>query len=123
MKVAVLAVAFMLTAMVGFVPTDAYAESGVNGGLNCDVGPVQKTYGKTDWLVYSCHDDVTVVFSAVADSPAAPFYFIFSPVKGRYKLYGEGTGNKAYTDAAMAELSKLKPQDAQALIKETEAVH
>lgn len=101
--------------------TSAHAEtkSSENGPLNCNIGPVQKMYGQTIWLVYSCNDNKSVVIMSAPNSPASPFYFIFSPGKAGYELKGEGTGNKTYTDLAAKELSALKKRDISTLIEQT----
>jgi hypothetical protein len=89
--------------------------------LDCDIGPLTKTYGATQWLVYGCSDDKSVVFITPSDSPAAPFYFMLYPKDGKYVVVGEGTGSKAHTDRAYAELVKLSAQDAAALIAAAKA--
>jgi hypothetical protein len=89
--------------------------------LDCDVGPLTKTYGSTPWLVYGCSDGKSVVFVTPSDSPAAPFYFMLYPKDGRYVVVGEGTGSKIHTDRAYAELTKLTAEDAAALIAAAKA--
>lgn len=87
--------------------------------LKCETGPVARTYGKSLWLVYSCDDQRTVVIVSAPGSPAAPFYFMFSPSGGGYRLRGEGTGRKDATSAAFADLEALSGQDIAALIEQT----
>ena len=70
------------------------------------VGPVKKIYGKTQWLVYSCSDNKTVVVVSDTGNPAMPFYFTFYPKQGGYHLTGEGTGKKEATAAAFNDLEK-----------------
>ena len=89
--------------------------------LDCDVGPLTKTYGSTPWLVYGCSDDKSVVFVTPSLSPAAPFYFMLFPKDGKYVVVGEGTGSKVHTDRAYAELTKLTAEDAAALIAAAKA--
>jgi len=91
----------------------------------CDVGPLNKTYGKTPWLIYSCNDDKTerkLVLVSAPGSPAMPFVFFFYIKDGSYRLYGEGTGNKAATDAALNELQQLSEPDIAKLIVQTRQV-
>ena len=90
--------------------------------MKCEIGPLKKVYGKTNWLVYSCTDDKTLVIVSDTGSPAMPFYFTFYIKNGSYTLSGEGTGNKAATDAAYNQLSKLKNNEISALIKQTKNV-
>jgi hypothetical protein len=87
--------------------------------LKCEVGPVTKTYGKSPWLVYSCNDNRSVVFLAGPGNRAAPFYFIMYPDAQGYRIEGEGTGDKAITDAAAADLKLLAKHEIEALIELT----
>ena len=75
--------------------------------LNCDLGPANKIYGGTPWLVYGCNDQHSVVVVTAPNSPAVPFYFMFAYSNGSYRLQGEGTGDKTKTDAAYADLRKF----------------
>ena len=47
-----------------------------------------------------------------------PFYFFFTFDGSGYHLYGEGTGDKAVTDAALAQLSKLGEKEIVGLLDE-----
>ena len=87
--------------------------------MQCNIGPVDKYYGGTKWIVYSCADKSTLVIYSYPDNPASPFYFMFYIKDGSYQLYGEGTGNKEYTKATSVELGKLTENDIKALISET----
>jgi hypothetical protein len=87
--------------------------------LQCEIGPVKKSFGGNPWLVYSCSDGTTLVVVSAAQSPANPFYFVFYPKDGSYGLSGEGTGAKQATDAAFEDLKKLPTNDISALIRET----
>lgn len=93
----------------------------------CDVGPLKKTYGKTPWLVYSCNNEkaegnAMLVLVSAPGSPAMPFVFFFYVKDGGYHLYGEGTGNKESTGAALNELQQLSEPDIAALISQTRQV-
>ena len=87
--------------------------------LKCDIGPVTKVYGASQWLVYSCDDSRTVVVVSAPGSPAFPFYFTLSPTASGYRLSGEGTGKKEATAAALNELSKLSGREIASLIEQT----
>ncbi len=87
--------------------------------LECKIGPLTKVYGGTEWLVYSCDDNRSIVIVSAPGSPAAPFYFSYFPEAGGYNLSGEGTGNRAETDLAYKELAALKAKDIALLIAET----
>ena len=87
--------------------------------LDCKIGPLTKTYAKTQWLVYSCDDDRSLVVVTAPGNPAMPFYFIIFPKDGAYKIYGEGTGDKSITDVAHDELNKLTAPDIAGLVTET----
>ena len=87
--------------------------------LKCDVGPVTKTFGQTDWLVYSCNDKRSVVVVSAPGNPASPFYFIFAAQADGYRLHGEGTGSKEATAAAYEDLQTLTAPDISALVAQT----
>ncbi|MFZ7095393.1 hypothetical protein ACOPJQ_09120 [Luteimonas dalianensis] len=87
--------------------------------LDCHTGPVTKTYGETDWLVYSCSDNRSIVVVAKPDNPAFEFYFILVPGTDDVELYGEGVGDKAATEPAFQELELLSPKDVAAVVAET----
>jgi hypothetical protein len=87
--------------------------------LNCHIGPVEKTYGKTDWLVYSCSDNRSIVVVAKPDNPAFEFYFILAPGTDGVDLYGEGVGDKAATEPAFQHLKLLSPADIAVVVAET----
>ncbi|TFW28251.1 hypothetical protein [Massilia horti] len=74
---------------------------------NCDVGPTEKMFGKTKWLLYGCNDAQTAVIVAAEGNPAAPFYFLVFREVDSYRIYGEGAGDKKASGAAMKELKAL----------------
>ena len=90
--------------------------------LKCDVGPVTRVYGGSNWLVYSFDDNQSLVFVSAPDSKAAPFIFMLHPSAKGYQLHGEGTGNKQVTDAALKELKALTEREVVALVAETKSV-
>jgi hypothetical protein len=90
--------------------------------LQCDVGPINQTYGAAAWLVYSCRDGKSVVIVSAPGSSAMPFYFMFSAEGPTYRLVGEGTGSKEITDRVLAELKALRKEDITALVRQTQEV-
>ena len=112
-----LAVFALLLAL--FVGNSLHAEQ---APMKCETGPVKKEYGKTNWLVYSCTDNKTLVIVSDTGNPAMPFYFTFFLKNGSYNLTGEGTGSKEATGPAFKDLSQLKDKDISALINETKNV-
>ncbi len=103
-----------------FVSIPTRGDEAVAGApLKCEVGPVEKTYGKTQWLVYSCNDARSVVIVAAPLSPARPFVFRFLAQQKGYLLQSKGTGDKDYTTAAFGELKLMSMEDIEALVKLT----
>ncbi|MEM7223723.1 MAG: hypothetical protein AAF495_12130 [Pseudomonadota bacterium] len=105
----------MLAGAIAFTPASSQEPT----PLTCDVGPVHKIYGATEWLVYSCNDQQTVVIVSAKGNPATPFYFVFYPKGNGYQLSGEGTGDKSATSAAFEELRTLNAKDVSGLIEQT----
>jgi hypothetical protein len=89
--------------------------------LNCDVGPVEKTFGNSRWLVYSCDDNRSIVLVSAPGSPAMPFVFSLMATDNSYRFSGEGTGQKEATKAAFDELKVLSEKDIASLVAETKA--
>lgn len=89
--------------------------------LECNVGPVTRSYGNTDWLVYSCSDRKSLVLVSAPGSPAMPFIFSVMAQGGSHKFRGEGTGDKKATAAAWEEISKLTQKEIATLIEQTKA--
>src|SRR5688500_14839846 len=86
--------------------------------LSCEIGPLTKSFGRTNWLVYACDDGHSLVVLSGEGNPATPFYFIFAWKDGAYQLRGEGTGDKKASQAAFDELSKLDKVDIESLLQE-----
>lgn len=87
--------------------------------LQCNIGPAVKRFGANDWLVYGCADGHSVVVTAGAPNPAAPFVFIVTPDgSGGIELHGEGTGAKSATEPAYESLSRMSSADLAALFQE-----
>lgn len=118
---AVLAFVVAMVAPLGSVsPADKPSQK-------CDVGPLTRSYGKTDWLIYSCNNkkaegNAMLVLVSAPGSPAMPFVFFYYIKDGAYHLYGEGTGDKGATRAALDELQQLSEKDILNLIAETRQV-
>jgi hypothetical protein len=87
--------------------------------FKCTIGPITKTFGQTQWLVYGCNDDRTLVIVAAPGNPGAPYYFTFLPTDEGHRLFGEGTGKKEATAAASEQLKSLSEDDIANVIKET----
>jgi len=99
--------------------TPAFAVDERPPALNCEVGPVKKSFGGSPWLVYACGDSRSAVVVSDQGNPAMPFYFIlYVNPDGKMRLYGEGTGSKSATQPAFDELRQLDQQGVAALVAE-----
>ena len=87
----------------------------------CSTGGVNKTFGATQWLVFSCGDNQTLVFLSAPGSPADPYYFAVYPDGPDYHVFGEGTGDREATDAAFKEIELFTTADIRSLIDETKS--
>lgn len=95
---------------------NARAQEPAQAPLDCSAGALTKSFGAVPWLVYACSDNTSVVVMSAPGSPAAPFYFMLFQKEGKYVVVGEGTGQKAVTDRAHAELVRLTKPEIQALL-------
>jgi hypothetical protein len=87
--------------------------------FHCNIGPITKTYGQTQWLVYGCNDDKTLVIVAAPGNPGAPYFFTLLPTDAGHSVFGEGAGKKEATTAASDQLKSLSEDDIANVIKET----
>ena len=98
------------------------AQENAEGTVACDIGPVAKEFGGTEWNVFSCTKPDQVVIVAAPGNPAMPFYFVLYMEDGERKLHGQGTGSKEATTAAFEDLRVVveSEESIAALIAETE---
>lgn len=89
--------------------------------MACELGPVTRAYGQSDWLVYGCADERSLVFVSAPGNPAMPFVFILSPDADGYRLHGEGSGSQDATRPAFEDLSRMTEAERNALLAETRA--
>ena len=106
----------LLASVLVAVPYCAQAQGKDAPAMECNLGPLTRTFGGTPWLVYSCSDGTSIVVVTKEENPAAPFYFFVFKREGKYVVFGEGTGAKSITDLAYNELIKLKAEDIRSLI-------
>lgn len=108
----------MLT-VVALLLAQVAAQDGGKPSLQCETGPLHKSYGGSAWLVYSCSDDKTLVVVSDTGNPASPFYFVIYPENGQYGMSGEGNGSKDASDAAFQDLKKLTAAEIAAMLRAT----
>ena len=100
----------------------AFAEDTSPPKLNCQAGPLHRSYAKGEWLLYACDDGRSLVAVTDKGNPAMPFYFMFYVrPDGEMTLHGEGEGDKAATQAAFDELKTLTQDDVAALVRDANA--
>ena len=110
-------------ALAAVLPTSwAQGAASTEQPMNCDMGPLMKTFGQTNWLVYACSDGHSVAIMSAPGSPASPFYFMFHSTNQGYRLVGEGTGSKDATAKAHAELRAMSQKEITALFAEARKV-
>jgi hypothetical protein len=81
------------------------AEKGAS--KSCTIGPTEKIFGKAKWLLYGCNDATTAVIVSAEGNAASPFYFIVFRDADNYRIYGEGTGSKTASAAALKDLEAM----------------
>lgn len=92
--------------------------------VQCNVGPVARELGGSDWMVLSCSDGRSMVMVSAQGNPAGPFVFFLKPLPdGAYAISGEGNGDKAASDAALEVLTHYTTADFAALLAATKAAH
>ena len=107
--------------LFGIVLNPVFAIAEDEDSFRCNIGPVTKTYGQGQWLVYSCNDDKTLLIVSAPGNPATPYYFTLLPTDAGHRLFGDGAGKKEATAAASEQLKSLSEEDIANVIKETKA--
>ncbi len=103
------------------VPGGADAQGPSEPRITCDRGPFgTRTFGGAAWEIYGCSDNRSVAVVTAPGNPALPFYFLFAESNGWYRLSGEGMGRPEFTRKAYDDLVRLRQEDIQALVKETQ---
>ncbi len=87
--------------------------------MRCETGPITKTFGGTEWIVYSCDDEVSLVVVSAQGNPAFPFFFYLQRKAESYQVVGEGNGDKRASEAAGRVLSELSSAEIAALLAAT----
>ena len=87
--------------------------------LSCHIGPIQLELGGAPWQVSSCDDGRSLVFAAMKDNPAMPFFFFIFRDEETSQITGEGTGSREYSAAAFAELEKMSAARLDELVQAT----
>ena len=116
----VLAPAAFAAAFAAAPAASGSAPAEAQPSLDCDKGPLHRSFGGTAWLVYGCEDKRTLVVAAARGNPAGPFYFILYRKGESLELYGEGTGDRKATAPAFEDLKRLDAGAVAALLAATE---
>jgi hypothetical protein len=85
----------------------------------CDVGPLNKHVGQTDWQIFSCGDGRTLLFQSAPGNPPANFSIAIE--KDSIERGNESIENRKLNEGAIAELAALSHEKLIALLRETEA--
>ena len=96
-------------------------EDGRDLELQCEVGPIDRSYGGSAFELYSCDDGKSLVAVAKPGTRAYPFYFIVSPAGEEVRLYGQGDGDNEAGRDAFADLNEIRPAEVAELVAETRA--
>ena len=87
--------------------------------LSCKQGPITRSFAGSEWHVYACDDQRSVVVTIAKSTPRLPFfYFHVTPLANGVEVVGEGNGEKTLTEPVYKELSKLRPGDVASLVAE-----
>ena len=97
----------------------AFSASSTAEPLQCNVGPIVKNIGGSEWQVTSCNDGRSLVFATMAGNPAMPFVFIVQRDKETAKIHGEGNGSKEYSAATFDEIRKMTAAQFDELVQAT----
>jgi len=85
----------------------ALGQDGQPPSQQCAIGPQEKMFGQTKWLLYGCDGATAAALVPAKGNPAAPFFFLIFRDGTGFKIYGEGIGDKNASGAAMSDLKSL----------------
>lgn len=88
--------------------------------LECMAGPIQRTFGGTEWLTYGCEDRLTLIVVSGPGNPAMPFVFTMSMTDGGIRISGEGSGDQSATAAAFEDLRNVSREVLDQMLREAE---
>jgi hypothetical protein len=86
--------------------------------LTCEMGPITKTFGQTQWKVYSCNEERHLMLVPAPGNPAGEVIFMLFWENGRWQVLDMGSHTRA-ADAAHSEIQLLSEADIMGLIAET----
>lgn len=89
--------------------------------LQCTAGPIQRSFGGTEWLTYGCADERTLIVVSAPGNPAMPFVFTLSKAEGGVRISGEGNGDRRATAPAFEDLKKVSSENLDQMLRESEA--
>ena len=88
--------------------------------IRCETGPIQRTFGGTDWLVSEC-DDGSLQLVTAPQNPAAPYSFTFWRAGDTYELLFFGRPRGRVARAAYRDLLSLDTAKINELLREVRA--
>lgn len=84
--------------------------------MECNVGPIEKEFGGTKWVVYACSGQESMLVVSAPGNPAMPFFFSVFLEGGEYIVTGEGNGDRASSYLAYDAISKLTKEQIRAIL-------
>jgi hypothetical protein len=87
--------------------------------MKCETGPIRRTFGGSEWLIYSCEDQASMVVVSAQGNPASPFYFFLKSTGGVYQITGEGNGDREASTAAAGALESMSLSELMELLAST----
>ena len=111
----------LLTVTLAFSPlVSGQASDQTAPPVSCMIGPVTKTIGGNDWLVYACSDGKSLAVVSTPNVAPTWFYYIVAPKGDGYAVRGESSGDKSVTKPVFEELSAMSSDAVAALYQEVQ---
>lgn len=111
-----------MIAMLAALSMSSVANAG-GSSLACEVGPVQRQFGQSQWNVYACTDEKSVVVVPIAATNGEFGYFFLTPAGQEIVVTGEGWGEDASFQPSFQQLKELDSRDLADLVKAAESVN
>lgn len=114
--------ALLLSLLAMSPPDPANEPNAEKASMECNVGPVTRSFGGTEWTVFSCDDEASMIAISAKGNPALPFIFVMKEEDGNYKITGEGNGDRSASQAAGDEIARMTNQEFSELLAATKGV-
>lgn len=98
--------------------TALFSQPSLAKPADCETGPISKTYGGSEWLVYGCHGNLRLFSAPDSKAGSAMILVEWKSARQHYELSGLAAINRDQVKLALDDLRQLSESDVRALLEE-----